>query len=84
MVDSSVSNSLLQNGIAGVFIVVLIYAVIMLWKDNKQLRADNIALLEARRLDAKENLDLVVKPMAGISQTLNQIEIKLLTSKGQS
>lgn len=83
MIDSSLTNVLLQTGIAGVFIIILLYAVYALWKDNKQLRADNVALLNARRDDAKENLDLVVKPMASISQTLDLIETKLLVSKGQ-
>jgi hypothetical protein len=81
--DSGLSNALLQTGVAGVFIIILLYAVYALWKDNKQLRADNVALLEARRQDAKENLDLVVKPMAGISHTLDLIETKLLVSKGR-
>jgi hypothetical protein len=83
MVDSSITNVLLQTGVAGVFVIILLYAVYALWKDNKQLRADYIKLLEARREDAKENLDTVIKPMASISQTLDLIETKLLVSKGQ-
>lgn len=83
MIDTSLSNVLLQTGVAGVFVIFLLYAVYALWKDNKQLRADNIQLLKDRTTDAKENLDLVVKPMASISQTLDLIETKLLVSKGR-
>ena len=83
MLDSSLTGALLQTGIAGVFIIVLLYGIWTLWKDNQRLRAENVTLLEARRADAKENLDLVVKPMASISQTLDLIETKLLVSKGQ-
>ena len=83
MIDTSLSNVLLQTGVAGVFVIFLLYAVYALWKKCNKLEAEKEALLEARRLDAKENLDAVTRPMASISQTLDLIETKLLVSKGQ-
>jgi hypothetical protein len=74
-------NILLQYGVAGVCILGLAAAVVVLYKANQKLYEKISLLQDARRGDAQETIDKVTVPLNSISQTMNLIYDKLVVSK---
>lgn len=71
------SNVLLQYGIAGVFIICLIIAVVYLARDNKRLQ-------DARYQDAKEITTALREPLAEQAELSKRIyEILLTNGRGK-
>lgn len=66
-----------------------ITAAIFFWlwreerKEHKETRTKNEALMEARRIDAKDTVDKVVAPLQGISQGIQMLSDKIEITKQQ-
>ena len=72
----------LQYGAIGLMATTFLGLYLTERREHNQTRREKEALLEARRLDAKETMVSLTKPMLGIAQTLDLIETKLLDAKG--
>lgn len=84
MADPSLGSSidtLLQLGVAGVFIIVLLWDNREQRKSNKELRDENKMLQDQRAGDLKEALELVKDPLNQQTILMGQINDKLRISR---
>lgn len=76
----SIATLLAQIGLSGVFL----WLYLRESSAHDKTRAEKDALLEARRQDAVDTRDKVTNTLSGISQTLDQINTKIVVSKGNN
>lgn len=84
MNDPSIGSSidtLLQLGVAGVFILVLLWDNREQRKTNKELRLENKGLQDQRAADMKEAFEMVKDPLTKQTTLMEQINDKLRTSR---
>lgn len=74
----SIAQLIAQIGLSAVFL----WLYLRESSAHDKTRTEKDALLEARRLDAVETRDKVTDTLSGISQTLGQINDKIVISKG--
>jgi hypothetical protein len=77
-------DQLIAQGGMGLLAGVFLWLFLQERSDHKQTRKEKDALLEARRLDAREVTDNVTKPLKDIAQTQQLIYDKLLVSKART
>jgi hypothetical protein len=81
VIDTAVgggTNVLLQYGIAGVFIIALVIAVVYLVKELKATRARNDTIQDQRLAEAKEVRDKLTEPLEKIGTQNEKIYDVLL------
>lgn len=74
-------DTLLAQGGFGILAAIFLWLFLQERSDHKTTRQEKDALLEARRLDYKETVDNVTKPLQDIAQTQQLIYDKIVIAK---
>lgn len=74
---------LFKQGIIGIVAGIFLWLYLAERKDHAQTRKEKDALMEARRLDAKETVDSVTQPLQTISQGIALLSEKIEIGKGR-
>lgn len=75
--DSIINTLLLQGGF-GITTALFFWLYLAEKRDHKDTRKEKDALMEARRLDAKETLEKIEEPLRSIAQSQSFIADKIV------
>jgi hypothetical protein len=74
---------LLRQGIMGLVAGIFFWLYMTERKEHSQTRKEKDALMDARRIDAKETTDNIVAPLQNIAQGINLLSEKIEIGKGR-
>lgn len=77
MLEKALDGIMSQGGLLGLFIVLFVLAIIALWFENRNLRAENKQINEARINDLKEEQAARLAVDQGIRNNLDRLLIKI-------
>lgn len=77
MLEKALDGIMTQGGLLGLFIVLFVLAIIALWLENRNLRAENKQINEARINDLKEEQAARLAVDQGIRNNLDRLLIKI-------
>lgn len=77
MLEKALDGIMTQGGLLGLFIVLFVLAIIALWIENRNLRAENKQINEARINDLKEEQAARLAVDQGIRNNLDRLLIKI-------
>lgn len=77
MLEKALDGIMSQGGLLGLFIVLFVLAIIALWIENRNLRAENKQINEARINDLKEEQAARLAVDQGIRNNLDRLLIKI-------
>lgn len=77
MLEKALDGIMSQGGLLGLFIVLFVLAIIALWFENRNLRAENKQINEARISDLKEEQAARLAVDQGIRNNLDRLLIKI-------
>lgn len=77
MLEKALDGIITQGGLLGLFIVLFVLAIIALWFENRNLRAENKQINEARINDLKEEQAARLAIDQGIRNNLDRLLIKI-------
>lgn len=77
MLEKALDGIITQGGLLGLFIVLFVLAIIALWFENRNLRAENKQINEARINDLKEEQAARLAVDQGIRNNLDRLLIKI-------
>ena len=76
-------QTLITQGGLGVMAGIFLWLYLVERREHKETRKEKDALMEARRVDAKEVADNITEPLRGISQGISQLNDKILVSQSR-
>lgn len=77
MLEKALEGIITQGGLLGLFIVLFVLAIVALWLENRNLRAENKQINEARINDLKEEQAARLAVDQGIRNNLDKLLIKI-------
>lgn len=77
MLEKALDGIMAQGGLLGLFIVLFVLAIVALWLENRNLRAENKQINEARINDLKEEQAARLAVDQGIRNNLDRLLIKI-------
>lgn len=77
MLEKALDGIMTQGGLLGLFIVLFVLAIVALWLENRNLRAENKQINEARINDLKEEQAARLSVDQGIRNNLDRLLIKI-------
>jgi len=77
MLEKALDGIMSQGGLLGLFIVLFVLAIVALWLENRNLRAENKQINEARINDLKEEQAARLAVDQGIRNNLDRLLIKI-------
>ena len=77
MLEKALEGIITQGGLLGLFIVLFVLAIVALWLENRNLRAENKQINEARINDLKEEQEARLVVDQGIRNNLDKLLIKI-------
>lgn len=77
MLEKALDGIMTQGGLLGLFIVIFVLAIVALWLENRNLRAENKQINEARINDLKEEQAARLAVDQGIRNNLDRLLIKI-------
>nr|DAP54927.1 MAG TPA: Protein of unknown function (DUF2681) [Caudoviricetes sp.] len=77
MLEKALDGIMTQGGLLGLFIVLFVLAIVALWLENRNLRAENKQINEARINDLKEEQAARLAVDQGIRNNLDRLLIKI-------
>lgn len=77
MLEKALDGIMTQGGLLGLFIVLFALAIVALWLENRNLRAENKQINEARINDLKEEQAARLAVDQGIRNNLDRLLIKI-------
>lgn len=77
MLEKALDGIMTQGGLLGLFIVLFVLAIIALWIENRNLRAENKQINEARINDLKDEQAARLAVDQGIRNNLDRLLIKI-------
>lgn len=77
MLEKALDGIISQGGLLGLFIVLFVLAIVALWLENRNLRAENKQINEARINDLKEEQAARLAVDQGIRNNLDRLLIKI-------
>jgi len=83
MLEKALDGIITQGGLLGLFIVLFVLAIIALWFENRNLRAENKQINEARINDLKEEQAARLAADQGIRNNLDRLLIKIEAGRGE-
>lgn len=83
MLEKALDGIITQGGLLGLFIVLFVLAIIALWLENRNLRAENKQINEARINDLKEEQAARLAIDQGIRNNLDRLLIKIEAGRGE-
>nr|DAI16637.1 MAG TPA: acriflavine resistance protein B [Caudoviricetes sp.]DAN39147.1 MAG TPA: acriflavine resistance protein B [Bacteriophage sp.]DAY38313.1 MAG TPA: acriflavine resistance protein B [Caudoviricetes sp.] len=83
MLEKALDGIITQGGLLGLFIVLFVLAIIALWFENRNLRAENKQINEARINDLKEEQAARLAVDQGIRNNLDRLLIKIEAGRGE-
>ena len=83
MLEKALDGIITQGGLLGLFIVLFVLAIIALWLENRNLRAENKQINEARINDLKEEQAARLAVDQGIRNNLDRLLIKIEAARGE-
>jgi hypothetical protein len=83
MLEKALDGIITQGGLLGLFIVLFVLAIIALWFENRNLRAENKQINEARINDLKEEQAARLAIDQGIRNNLDRLLIKIEAGRGE-
>lgn len=82
MLEKALDGIITQGGLLGLFIVLFVLAIIALWLENRNLRAENKQINGARINDLKEEQAARLAIDQGIRNNLDRLLIKIEAGRG--
>lgn len=83
MLEKALDGIITQGGLLGLFIVLFVLAIVALWFENRNLRAENKQINEARINDLKEEQAARLAIDQGIRNNLDRLLIKIEAGRGE-
>ena len=83
MLEKALDGIMAQGGLLGLFIVLFVLAIVALWFENRNLRAENKQINEARINDLKEEQAARLAVDQGIRNNLDRLLIKIEAGRGE-
>lgn len=83
MLEKALDGIMTQGGLLGLFIVLFVLAIVALWLENRNLRAENKQINEARVNDLKEEQAARLAVDQGIRNNLDRLLIKIEAGRGE-
>lgn len=83
MLEKALDGIMTQGGLLGLFIVLFVLAIVALWLENRNLRAENKQINEARINDLKEEQAARLAIDQGIRNNLDRLLIKIEAGRGE-
>lgn len=83
MLEKALDGIITQGGLLGLFIVLFVLTIIALWFENRNLRAENKQINEARINDLKEEQAARLAVDQGIRNNLDRLLIKIEAGRGE-
>lgn len=83
MLEKALDGIISQGGLLGLFIVLFVLAIVALWFENRNLRAENKQINEARINDLKEEQAARLAIDQGIRNNLDRLLIKIEAGRGE-
>lgn len=83
MLEKALDGIITRGGLLGLFIVLFVLAIIALWFENRNLRAENKQINEARINDLKEEQAARLAVDQGIRNNLDRLLIKIEAGRGE-
>lgn len=83
MLEKALDGIITQGGLLGLFIVLFVLAIVALWFENRNLRAENKQINEARINDLKEEQAARLAVDQGIRNNLDRLLIKIEAGRGE-
>lgn len=83
MLEKALDGIITQGGLLGLFIVLFVLAIIALWFENRNLRAENKQINEARINDLKEEQAARLAVDQGIRNNLDRLLIKIEAGRSE-
>ena len=83
MLEKALDGIMTQGGLLGLFIVLFVLAIVALWLENRNLRAENKQINEARINDLKEEQAARLAVDQGIRNNLDRLLIKIEAGRGE-
>lgn len=83
MLEKALDGIITQGGLLGLFVVLFVLAIIALWFENRNLRAENKQINEARINDLKEEQAARLAVDQGIRNNLDRLLIKIEAGRGE-
>ena len=83
MLEKALDGIITQGGLLGLFIVLFVLAIIALWFENRNLRAENKQINEARIDDLKEEQAARLAVDQGIRNNLDRLLTKIEAGRGE-
>lgn len=83
MLEKALDGIITQGGLLGLFVVLFVLAIIALWFENRNLRAENKQINEARINDLKEEQAARLAIDQGIRNNLDRLLIKIEAGRGE-
>ena len=83
MLEKALDGIMTQGGLLGLFIVLFALAIVALWFENRNLRAENKQINEARINDLKEEQAARLAVDQGIRNNLDRLLIKIEAGRGE-
>nr|DAW43575.1 MAG TPA: acriflavine resistance protein B [Caudoviricetes sp.] len=83
MLEKALDGIITQGGLLGLFIVLFVLAIIALWFENRNLRAENKQINEARINDLKEEQAARLAVDQGIRNNLDRLLTKIEAGRGE-
>lgn len=77
MLEKALEGIITQGGLLGLFIVLFVLAIVALWLENRNLRAENKQINEARINDLKDEQAARLAVDQGIRNNLDKLLIKI-------
>lgn len=66
-------TKLAETGLLGLLLAIAIGAIVLLYRDNKELSKKILELYETRISDLRESRDVILEPMKSIKQTVELV-----------
>lgn len=83
MLEKALDGIISQGGLLGLFIALFVLAIVALWFENRNLRAENKQINEARINDLKEEQAARLAIDQGIRNNLDRLLIKIEAGRGE-
>lgn len=83
MLDKALNGIITQGGLLGTFVVLFVLAIIALWFENRNLRAENKQINEARINDLKEEQAARLAVDQDIRNNLDKLLFKIEAGRGK-
>ena len=77
MLEKALDGIMTQGGLLGLFIVLFVLAIVALWIENRNLRAENKQINDARINDLKEEQAARLAVDQGIRNNLDRLLVKI-------